>query len=109
MHTTYQVFRSMAEALAPRGFFTVGDFVRGYPAGTAVPPPAGATLDEPLATAVREQRAIAIRYAGRDGVTERMVEPLHCQGDYLVAYCHLRREERTFRIARIRAAWWPEA
>jgi predicted DNA-binding transcriptional regulator YafY len=56
--------------------------------------------------AVRAQAAIWIRYKGSDGQhSERVVQPrkvtLREQATYLVAYCHLKHEERTFRLDRI--------
>ena len=40
---------------------------------------------------------------GDDGTSERVISPLLVQGQYLVAYCHLRDDERTFRLDRIEA------
>ncbi|MDQ6693921.1 MAG: exonuclease domain-containing protein, partial [Chloroflexota bacterium] len=56
--------------------------------------------------AVRAQAALKIRYKGSDGEhTERVVEPrkvtLSPSATYLVAFCHLKNEERTFRLDRI--------
>ena len=56
--------------------------------------------------AVRAQSALRIRYTGSDGQqSERVVQPLKVtlreQATYLVAYCHLKHEERTFRLDRI--------
>jgi DNA polymerase III subunit epsilon len=56
--------------------------------------------------ALRLRVALRIRYLGHDGQSsERLVEPrkvtIREQATYLVAYCHLRRQERTFRMDRI--------
>ncbi len=56
--------------------------------------------------AMRAQTALRIRYKGNDGQQSvRVVEPrkvtLSAQTTYLVAYCHLKHEERTFRVDRI--------
>jgi predicted DNA-binding transcriptional regulator YafY len=56
--------------------------------------------------AMRAQTALRIRYKGSDGQhSERVVEPrkvtLRETATYLVAYCHLKHEERTFRLDRI--------
>jgi DNA polymerase III epsilon subunit family exonuclease len=56
--------------------------------------------------AMRAHSPLRIRYAGSDGKqSERVVQPLKVtlreQATYLVAYCHLKREERTFRLDRI--------
>jgi DNA polymerase III epsilon subunit family exonuclease len=56
--------------------------------------------------AVRTRVALRIRYAGSDGrQSVRVVQPhkvtLREQATYLVGYCHLKQEERTFRLDRI--------
>lgn len=56
--------------------------------------------------AVRAQTALRIRYKGSDGrESQRVVEPrkvtLREQATYLVAFCHLKQEERMFRVDRI--------
>jgi DNA polymerase III epsilon subunit family exonuclease len=56
--------------------------------------------------AIRTRNSVKIRYAGSDGkISVRVVQPikvtLSAQATYLVGYCHLRREERSFRLDRI--------
>ena len=56
--------------------------------------------------AMRAHSLLRIRYTGNDGrQSERVVNPLKVtlreQATYLVAYCHLKHEERTFRLDRI--------
>ncbi len=56
--------------------------------------------------AMRSQTSLRIRYRGNDGQQSvRVIEPrkvtLREQAAYLVAYCHLKHEERTFRLDRI--------
>ena len=63
-------------------------------------------LPPAIEQAVRAQSTLRIRYKGSDGKqSERVVEPrkvtLREQATYLVAYCHLKHEERTFRLDRI--------
>ncbi|MGE0495431.1 MAG: helix-turn-helix transcriptional regulator [Vulcanimicrobiota bacterium] len=59
--------------------------------------------------AALKKRPLWIRYyaAHRDEMSERIVEPLHLRyhlGDwYLVAYCRLRRDFRTFAVSRVHA------
>jgi DNA polymerase III subunit epsilon len=72
---------------------------------TAPAPP----LPPRLAEALRRGQTIGIVYLAADGQrTRRVVEPSEVYGDgnalYLVAYCHLRRAQRTFRLDRI-VAW----
>lgn len=59
-----------------------------------------------LEQAVRAHAPLRIKYKGSDGQgSVRLVEPrkvtLRQGASYLVAYCHLKREERTFRVDRI--------
>lgn len=56
--------------------------------------------------AMRAHAPLRIRYKGSDGKqSERLVQPrkvtLREQATYLVAYCHLKNEERSFRLDRI--------
>jgi DNA polymerase III subunit epsilon len=56
--------------------------------------------------AVKERASVKIKYVANDGKQSvRVVEPLKVtlreQATYLVAYCHLKQEERTFRLDRI--------
>ncbi|MCB0216635.1 MAG: WYL domain-containing protein [Chloroflexi bacterium] len=103
--TTHGILLRMIDALAERGVRTVGELqvAQGVGPGGFAP-----TLTEPLATAVREHRAITIVYrsSGRPAM-RRVVEPIGTRGPYLIAYCRLRKAERTFRIDRIEAAYWP--
>ncbi len=71
-----------------------------------LPEPTGPLLGA-LETAVKEQSAVEIEYytAGRSHLTVRRVEPLRLEwhGDvvYLIAHCHLRGDQRVFRVDRI--------
>ena len=105
---TYYVLQRMIEILYDEGCDTLGDYLeprRSPPPGRAM---GASDLPEPLATAVRDGRPIAMRYAGPRGTTERVISPRLVDGPYLVAHCHLRDDERTFRLDRIEATWWPE-
>lgn len=59
--------------------------------------------------ALMQRRRVSIVYAGRDRdkPTRRKIDPIHltrCEGQwYLVAYCHLRRQIRTFVPARMQS------
>ena len=104
---TYYVLQRMIEILYDEGRHTLGDFLdtrRSPPPDRAM----GASgLPEPLATAVRDGRPVAIRYAKLGETNERVISPLFVDGPYLVAHCHLRDDKRTFRLDRIVATWWP--
>ncbi len=44
-----------------------------------------------------------MKFASRRGLTERLVDPYEIKDKiYMIGYCHLRGELRTFRINRIR-------
>lgn len=56
-----------------------------------------------LETAILERRTVRIWYEDSYGqLTERQVTPIICEGLFLRAFCHLRGEERSFRLDRIR-------
>ena len=61
-----------------------------------------------LQESIQSQQTLEAEYhsLGRDAVTRRRLDPLHLWlqqgGIYLAAYCHLRREVRTFAVERFR-------
>jgi len=66
-------------------------------------------ISEIIWRAVRDNRTLRIRYTDIGGLeTRREVEPLHIvvgpNGSYLTAWCHLRKENRVFRLDRITRA-----
>jgi predicted DNA-binding transcriptional regulator YafY len=72
-------------------------------------PDLDAALAADIWRAVRDNRTLRIRYIDVGGLeTERDVEPLHIvvgpNGSYLTAWCHLRAEDRVFRLDRITRA-----
>jgi predicted DNA-binding transcriptional regulator YafY len=72
-------------------------------------PDPDAAIAEAIWRAVRDNRTLRIRYTDIGGLqTEREVEPLHIvigpNGSYLTAWCHLREDERVFRLDRITRA-----
>ncbi len=105
---TYHVLQCMIEALREHDCRTLGDFLAAHRSLPLDRRMEASDLSEPLATAVRDGRPVAMRYAGPRGTSERVISPLLVQGQYLVAYCHLRDDERTFRLDRIVATWWPD-
>lgn len=73
-----------------------------------VPDP-DAEVAETIWRAVRDNEVLRIRYRDVGGVeTERVVEPQHVvvgpNGSYLTAWCHLRGDDRVFRMDRISRA-----
>lgn len=73
-----------------------------------VPDPDG-EIAEQVWRAVRDNRVLRVQYTNGDGVeTLREIEPQQVvvgpNGSYLTAWCHLRQEERVFRMDRITKA-----
>ncbi len=121
---TWYVLKHFIHDLQSQGIFTLADLIRVQGALT----PLGGWFNSPtpplmewdgkdafcpiqglppvIEQAMRAQTALRIRYKGSDGQhSERIVEPrkvtLRETATYLVAYCHLKHEERTFRLDRI--------
>jgi len=72
-------------------------------------PDPDAKIAETVWRAVRDNQALRIRYVDVGGLeTEREVEPQHVvvgpNGSYLTAWCHLRGDDRVFRMDRITRA-----
>lgn len=103
-----EVWLRLVPMAQQQGLRRVGDFV-----GLTLPRSAGAVMtSQEQQTAASIQRAIGtgsrvvVSYLSSDGqATERQLTPLgirqEARGNYLVAFCHLRNEERTFRLDRI--------
>jgi DNA polymerase-3 subunit epsilon len=105
---TYGVLRHMLAELEAKGIRSLAEVLAAQGmAGQGAPPP---SLPEPLATAFRERLPILIAYRSQGrSASRRVIEPIGQRGAHLIAYCRLRKGERTFRIDRIEGAWWPPA
>ena len=57
-----------------------------------------------LKRSLEENRAIEIIYMSHQQFTKRRILVKHLKGDYIVAYCFLRKDIRTFRVQSILAA-----
>lgn len=102
------IWQPMRAELARRGVRTLADAERAQGGALRLGAPAPG-LPEPLETALREGREVVIRYGGGSRAeTLRLIRPRAAGRGMLVAYCHLRRDERTFRVDRILEARWPE-
>jgi len=54
---------------------------------------------------MEERTSLEIEYRDKHGSgTKRVIDPLLCHGNLLIAHCHLRNEQRTFRLDRIQTA-----
>lgn len=105
VYMTMRVLKEMARKLKKRRLETVGDLL--YAQGGAIFAPAGIaiTLPRTIQDAITNQQNLLLYYQAQQGRTERIVTPAYptqADGvDYLVAYCHLRKDQRTFRLDRI--------
>jgi len=102
--TTHAVFRHFAADLQAQGAATVGDWLRRQGGVVWQPEAAIDTLadDSPLKTALTEARPLKIDYrTGGGRVSTRVIEPKALSGNFVVAFCRLRQEQRTFRLDRI--------
>ncbi len=106
---TFEIFKRMERKLKlTEKLHSVQDFMDAQEDDFSLaitPPPRD--LPEALATAASRGQTVGIRYSSANEVTERVVKPLWINHRYLIAFCHLRQAQRTFRLDRIEAAWRP--
>jgi DNA polymerase-3 subunit epsilon len=103
---TQQVLRYFLEDLRPLGVVTLENLLWRQGGPARVPRREELPLPPQLAEAVSSGQMLFLRYVDASGrETERVVRPLHVttqRGElYLIAYCHLREDQRTFRLDRI--------
>lgn len=107
--TAEVLFRMNRHLAKTNGFRTVGDLL--YAQGGAIysPPPMRIPLPDLVETALATGGRLEILYLGRsEGESRRQISPryaaFHQDVPYLIAFCHLRQDVRTFRIDRILGA-----
>ncbi|MFQ5578206.1 MAG: exonuclease domain-containing protein, partial [Anaerolineae bacterium] len=94
--TTCAIFERFCGDLARRNRPLVNDWLRMQGGIPWTPPPPPLDDDHPLQIALAQQCTVVIEYRSGSGrVTRRLIQPLTCSGNFLVAYCHLRQEQRT--------------
>jgi len=93
VETTYHVLRAMLPHLKTRGKITLTALQSA--------PSIHKNLPGPLGDALVNQAAIAIRYTSPTSMSERHIQPLWTDGKYLIAFCQLRQEQRTFLLEHI--------
>jgi DNA polymerase III subunit epsilon len=101
--TDKSVFFGLMDALKPTGK-TLDDFIGIY--NSPAWPNEGIQLPTQLGEAIYSGKRLQITYVDNKGEkTQRWVTPIQVMGladyIYLRAYCHLRNDERTFRLDRI--------
>lgn len=106
VYTTTGVVRRMVKELERRNLYTVGDLVHAQGGPIYMQPVQAVPLPPLLGDAIAGAKQVQIVYMTSQGTqTCRVISPLYTtsgQGSsYLVAYCHLRHAQRTFRLDRI--------
>jgi DNA polymerase-3 subunit epsilon len=101
--TDKNIFFAMMELLLPNGH-PLEDFIGIY--NSPAWPQDEISLPTDLAEAVKSRRRLQLTYMDKNGErSTRQITPVDVQGlsdyIYLRAYCHLRNEERNFRLDRI--------
>ncbi len=104
---TARVLHVLLHTLNDYGVVTLGDLIDAQGGPITWPHSRWDRLPDPLQEALACRRGIWLRYMSEAGIiTERWVEPLDANGEYLIAYCHLRQAQRLFRLDRILAMWF---
>lgn len=97
-----QFVRDLADEMDLR---LVGDLLEAQGGPVFASPPESVRLPPPFDLALAQRQPIRITYAGPSGDTERVIEPMYTTSSggvsYIIAYCRLRRDQRTFRLDRI--------
>ena len=102
-----EVDSTQDDGVGEGGDATVEDWLKAQ--GGDVPAPESIHDDlpghHPVASALEERTSLEIEYRDKHGSgTKRGIDPLLCHGNLLIAHCHLRNEQRTFRLDRIQTA-----
>ncbi len=103
--TTFAVFRRFSGDLIRRNRPRVSDWLRMQGGVVWQPTPHAIDAlgkDHPIRIAFTEGRKLRIEYRANGGrISQRIIEPRSFSGQYLVAFCHLRQDQRTFRLDNI--------
>ncbi|MCS7261732.1 MAG: WYL domain-containing protein, partial [Anaerolineae bacterium] len=106
-HITAQVLDALMHFLKNKGVRTLEDLIEAQGGPIFWPHSSWEYLPGILQEALLHRRELWLRYVdGSGAITERRVEPLDANAGYLIAYCHLRRAQRVFRLDRILAMWF---
>lgn len=105
VYTTAEVLKRMAHELGQQRLRTVGDLLHAQGGPIYTPRPPQLVLPESMSKAIKQHRQLNIVYLGQPERTTRTITPLYptqYEGvTYLVAFCHLRQAQRTFRLDQI--------
>lgn len=104
---TAQVLYALLRFLNDHDVHTLDDLIEAQGGPLFWPYSSWEHLPDLLQEALLCGRGIWLRYVDRSGaITERWVQPLDADGEYLIAYCHLRQAQRVFRLDRILEMWF---
>ncbi len=104
---TAQVLYALTRMLRSHSVTTLGDLINAQGGFISWPQTPWGNLPSILQHALMNKYELWLRYINKDGiVTERRVVPLDASDKYLIAYCHLRQAQRSFRIDRILEMWF---
>lgn len=105
VHTTIAVLKQMAKQLEKLRLTSVGDFLHAQGGAIYVPQQRQPTLPPIVAEALSRRCSLRIRYQASGSETDRIISPLYATEQngtaYVVAFCHLRQAQRTFRLDRM--------
>lgn len=105
VYTTIGILKRMSSQFGRWRLHTVGDVLHAQGGPIYVSQQSQPALPPAVAAALSRRCSLFIHYRSRSGETERVINPLYATeqsgATYLVAFCHLRQDRRTFRLDRI--------
>lgn len=105
VYTTIGILKRMARQFPDWRLHTVGDVLHAQGGPIYVSRQSQLPLPPAVAEALSRRCSILIRYQSGSRETERVISPMYATeqngATYVVAFCHLRQDRRTFRIDRI--------
>lgn len=105
VHITAKVLKKMVRTLEKRRLKTVGDLLHAQGGPIYAPATDATGLPKVMSDALEKKQRLRILYVSEYGESERIISPNYASQNkgvtYLIAYCHLRKSQRTFRLDRI--------
>ncbi|MGH8104300.1 MAG: exonuclease domain-containing protein [bacterium] len=104
--TLKAVFEILMEGLSRNGVLTLEQLITAQGGPLGIPEEIESVLPPEIDEALMSKKRLHVRYLDADGTeTLRWVSPIHLEflrdNIYLRGYCHLREDERSFRLDRI--------
>lgn len=105
VYMTAEIFKRMVQKLADQKIITIGDLLDAQGGAIYVPSTPELGLPPVIAEALVNGRSLQIRYTTPNNESQRTITPKYITQNkghiYLIAYCHTREDQRTFRLDRI--------